>query len=65
MPTTWWGKSLGVFYVGGYWLYVVAAAIYAWPTMGFSLWCGYVSFQFFYAAFWPILVALQLFGVRW
>jgi hypothetical protein len=39
--------------------------VLAWPRLPLMAWVIYVVFQAVYAAFWPILVALELFGFRW
>jgi hypothetical protein len=49
----------------GYWFYLLVAAVLAWPRLPLMAWVNYVVFQAVYAAFWPILVALELFGFRW
>jgi hypothetical protein len=54
MPTSWWGKTIVVVYIIGYWLYVSAAAIDAWPLMGWFQWWNYVVWQACYAVFWRI-----------
>jgi hypothetical protein len=51
MPTSWWGKTIIVAYIIGYWVYVSAAAIDAWPLMGWFQWWNYVVWQACYAVF--------------
>ena len=65
MPKSWWGKTLLWGYMAGYCIYVVAAAINAWPQMPFATWSNYVLWQATYASFWPILVFLNLTGMNW
>lgn len=65
MPKSVAGKIAMWTYIAGYWVYWLLAAVTTWPQLPFMAWWNYVAFQLFYAAFWPILVTLQLFGFRW
>ena len=65
MPKSWWGKTLMWGYIAGYCIYVVAAAINAWPQMPLTTWANYVLVQSTYASFWPILALVYLSGVHW
>jgi hypothetical protein len=56
MPKTWWGKTIEWVYIGGYFLYLGAAGVSAWPHMTFSEWQYYMLFQAFYAIIWPIIL---------
>ena len=62
MPKSWWGKILMWGYTAGYFIYLVPAAISAWPQMPFTTWLNYVLWQSTYACIWPILL---LFGLHW
>ena len=66
MPKSWWGKTILWTYVAGYWLYILFAALWSWSMIsGFGAWRYYVSFQFLYALVWPVLLLLELLGLRW
>jgi hypothetical protein len=64
MPKSVAGKVVMWTYFTGYWFYLLVAAVLAWPRLPLMAWVNYVVFQV-YAVFWPILVALELFGFRW
>ena len=65
MPKRVAGKVVMWTYFTGYWFYLLVAAVLAWPRLPLMGWVNYVVFQAVYAVFWPILVALELFGFRW
>ena len=55
----WTYTGLAWLYTGGYFIYLLASAIAAWPHMTFMNWRIYVSWESVYALFWPILLLLQ------
>lgn len=58
------GGLLGLAYVLGYLVTLIAAGIYAWPRMGFWAWVNYMEWQSFYALIWPVwLVVGAIAGV--
>jgi hypothetical protein len=62
MPTSIAGKVAWLTYLTGFWCYLFFGALAAWPRLPFMPWLSYVIVQAVYAVFWPILVALDLFG---
>lgn len=53
------GWLLGLVYVLGYLVTLVAAGIYAWPRMGFWAWLNYMEWQSFYALIWPVWLLIS------
>lgn len=62
MPRSIAGKVAWLTYLTGFWCYLFLGALDAWPRLSLSAWLNYVIAQAGYAVFWPILVALELFG---
>jgi len=65
LPKSAAGKIAMWIYIAGYWAYWLLAAVTTWPHLPFMAWWNYVVFQLLYAALWPVLITLQLFGFRW
>ena len=66
MLTSWWGKALTWGYLGGYWLYVLVAAVVAWPQMSFAAWSVQVLlYQMTVAMVWPVLLPLKWMAGHW
>lgn len=64
MPTSVAGKVAWLTYLTGFWCYLILGALAAWPRLPFMPWLGYLVARVVRAVFWPILVALDLFGSR-
>ena len=56
MPQSWWGKTLMWGYMAGYFIYVAAAGIKAWPETSFTTWSNHLLAESTYATFWPVLI---------
>lgn len=54
MPRSWWGRTIVVIYVAGYWLRLAAIGIASWPLFSFGEWRGYMTWQMFYGLVWPV-----------
>ena len=50
-------------YLVGFWCYLFLTAIAAWPRLPFSTWFKYVLIKAGQATFWPVLVAIESFGL--
>ncbi len=61
LPGTWWGKAALWTYVLGYFLYIIAAGISAWPHLTLYQWWNYMAFQGVYGIGWPIILIWSVF----
>lgn len=62
MPTSISGMIAMWTYLIGYWRYLFLAMA-TWPRLPLMIWLKYVFIKAGQATFWPILVALESFGV--
>ena len=66
MLTSWWARTLTWIYLIGYWLYVLVAAIIAWPQ---SSWVGWTVQVLFYdmtlGMIWPIMLPIKWAAGHW
>ena len=54
------GNVATTIYILGYWLFVIAAAVFYWPiSQSFEDWRNYVGWQMLYGIAWPILLLIQ------
>ena len=58
-------KILTWVYIIGYVGQVGLSGFATWSLMPLDNWLPYMTFQFAYAFFWPVLLALNLVGIRW
>ena len=56
------GKVAVWIYITGYWFYLLFGAVVAWPRLPLTAWVNHVLLQAIHAVYWPILIALELFG---